>query len=374
MTTSITSQIVTVDLKGRSYDIIIGPGELSSAGTRIKALLPKAKCAIVTDENVAKLHLKELQESLSAQGIEASTIILPAGEATKSYNHLQEVVEAIIALRLERSDAIIALGGGVIGDLAGFAASIVRRGMNFIQIPTSLLAQVDSSVGGKTGINSPQGKNLIGAFYQPKLVIADTAILDTLSEREFRAGFAEVIKYGLINDPDFYDWLENNWDAVKAGGEARVYAVATSCRSKAGVVARDEFEAGERALLNLGHTFGHALEGITKYQSDVLVHGEGVAIGMVLAHAFSARMNLASTDDTKRIKSYLEKVGLPTDLSYIKNYVTSADQMMDFIAQDKKVTQGTLTFILTRGIGKSFVANDVPPSEVHAFLKEILEN
>ena len=365
-------ETVRVDLAERSYDIVIGPQLLATAGDRIKAILPKAKCAIVTDENVAAIHLEALLDSFKGAGIEAETIVMPAGESTKSYAHLEQIVEAAITMRLERGDAIVAFGGGVIGDLAGFAASIVRRGVNFVQIPTSLLAQVDSSVGGKTAINSPQGKNLVGAFYQPKLVIADTSILDTLSEREFRAGFAEVIKYGLINDAEFYDWLEKNWSGIRKNGDARVHAIATSCRAKAAIVTRDEFEAGERALLNLGHTFGHALEGIAQYKSEILVHGEGVAIGMVLAHAFSARMNQSSTDDTRRITKYLSDVGLPVDISYLKGHVKNADQMMDFIAQDKKVTRGDLTFILTHGIGKAFVSKNVPASEVHAFLSETL--
>jgi 3-dehydroquinate synthase len=367
-------ETVKVELADRSYDILIGDHVLLDAGKFIKSVLPDAKCAIVTDENVAAIHLEALLENLKAAGIEAAPIILPAGEATKSYAHLQTVIEAIIEMRLERGDAVIAFGGGVIGDLAGFAAASVRRGMNFIQIPTSLLAQVDSSVGGKTGINSPQGKNLVGAFYQPRLVLADTAVLDTLSEREFRAGFAEVIKYGLINDAGFYNWLEQNWGSIKKGGKERIHAVATSCRAKAAIVARDERESGERALLNLGHTFGHALEGITKYQSDVLVHGEGVAIGMVLAHAFSARMNQSSSDDTQRVKTYLEKVGLPTDMSGLHNHVKSADQIMDFIAQDKKVSRGNLNFILTHGIGQAYIAKNVPAAEVHAFLTEALES
>ena len=367
------TQTVTVDLGKRAYDIIIGPDQLTRAGAHIKRILPHSKCVIITDENVAALHLKTLQQSLAAYGIEAQTIEMPPGEATKSYSAFNQIIESIIKMRLERADAVIAFGGGVIGDLAGYAAASIRRGMQFIQIPTSLLAQVDSSVGGKTGINSPQGKNLIGAFYQPKLVIADTSILDTLSEREFRAGFAEIIKYGLINNADFYDWLENNWENIKNGGAARTHAIATSCRAKANIVARDEHEAGERALLNLGHTFGHALEGITKYQSDILVHGEGVAIGMIMAHAFSARMNQSSPDDTKRIKAYLKKIGLPTDISMIKRHIKGADQMLEFIAQDKKVSRGNLTFILTKGIGKAFVAKNVPASEVKAFLAEEME-
>lgn len=366
-------QTVHVELAERSYDIIIGPDVLSSAGERIKQVLPNARCAVVTDENLAALHLQTLLDNLAQAGIDAAPIILPAGEATKSYAHFEKVVEAAIEMRLERGDAIVAFGGGVIGDLAGYAAASIRRGVNFIQIPTSLLAQVDSSVGGKTGINSPQGKNLVGAFYQPKLVLADTAILDTLSEREFKAGFAEVIKYGLINDAEFFNWLEQNWDAIKQGGEARVHAVATSCRAKAAIVARDEREAGERALLNLGHTFGHALEGITKYQSDVLVHGEGVAIGMVMAHEFSSRLNHSSSDDTKRLRNYFEKVGLPTDLSSIRSHIENAGQLLDFIAQDKKVTRGDLNFILTHGIGQAFVAKNVPKSEVQTFLNQTLE-
>lgn len=366
-------QTVNVDLGARSYDILIGPNQLEDAGAHIRTILPEARCAIVTDENVAPIHLKTLESSLNNAGINSHSIILPAGEATKNYTHFEKVAEQLIQTRLERSDAVIALGGGVIGDLTGFAASAVRRGIKFIQIPTTLLAQVDSSVGGKTGINSPQGKNLVGAFYQPGLVIADTAVLDTLTDREFRAGFAEVIKYGLINDAPFYDWLESCWEEIRSGGEARSRAVATSCKAKAAIVARDEHESGERALLNLGHTFGHALEGLTRYNSDILVHGEGVAIGMVMAHRFSTRMNLASSDDAKRITAYLEKVGLPTDLSRLKEHIGNADRMMEFIAQDKKVSRGNLTFILTRGIGEAFVAKDVPPAEVHAYLTECLE-
>ncbi|MEM1377745.1 MAG: 3-dehydroquinate synthase [Pseudomonadota bacterium] len=366
------SETVRVDLGDRSYDILIGDGIITDARAQIASLLPGARCSIVTDETVASNHLEQLKASLDSAGIDHIEIILPPGEPTKSYTQLQYVVESILEGRLERNDVVIGFGGGVIGDLAGFAASVTRRGMNFVQIPTTLLAQVDSSVGGKTGINSPQGKNLVGAFYQPRLVIADTALLDTLSDREFKAGYAEVVKYGLINDPDFFAWLETNWRDVFDGGAARIQAVAHSCRAKAGVVARDEKESGERALLNLGHTFGHALEGIAKYNPDILVHGEGVAIGMVLAHAFSARMNLASPDDTARVIQHLEAVGLPTNLSPMRNHIESADQLMDFIAQDKKVSRGALTFILTRGIGEAFVSKDVPPAEVRTFLETML--
>jgi 3-dehydroquinate synthase len=298
--------------------------------------------------------------------------VLPAGEKTKSFEHLITACDKVLEARIERNDAVIALGGGVIGDLTGFAAGIVRRGTRFIQIPTSLLAQVDSSVGGKTGINSRHGKNLIGVFHQPDLVLAATDTLDTLSPREFRAGYAEVAKYGLIDKPDFFVWLEKNWGDVFAGGPARIEAIATSCQAKADVVAKDERENGLRALLNLGHTFGHALEAATQYDSARLVHGEGVSIGMVLAHQFSTRMNLASPDLAKRVEAHLKTVGLPVSMDEIPGTLPPAEILMDAIAQDKKVKGGKLTFILTRGLGESFVADDVPASEVLSFLKEKL--
>ncbi|WP_354193200.1 3-dehydroquinate synthase [Aquamicrobium terrae] len=361
---------VEVGLGERAYDILIGPGLVARAGAEIGRRLPGIRAAIVTDENVAQRHLEMLKTGLDRGGIASSTIVLPAGEKTKSFAALQEVVDGVLAARLERGDAVIAFGGGVIGDLAGFAAGIVRRGMNFVQMPTSLLAQVDSSVGGKTGINSARGKNLIGVFHQPKLVLADTAVLDTLPIREFRAGYAEVAKYGLIDRPDFFAWLEANWQEVFAGGPARIEAIAQSCRAKADVVARDEFETGDRALLNLGHTFGHALEAAVAYDGARLVHGEGVAIGMALAHRFSARMNLASPDDAARVEAHLKAVGLPWRMADVPGGLPDADALLSFIAQDKKVSRGALTFILTRGIGQSFIARDVPVSEVLAFLKE----
>lgn len=363
--------VVPVDLGHRSYDIVIGDGVLAEIGPRLALENPDRRVAIVTDDNVAALHLQALEDSLAGANIDFSSIVVPAGEASKNFEQLNQVVEALLAARLERGDAVLALGGGVVGDLTGFAAGIVRRGMDFVQVPTSLLAQVDSSVGGKTGINSPHGKNLIGVFHQPTHVFADTRALDTLSEREFRAGYAEVIKYGLIDRPEFYHWLDDNWQAVFKGGEARAYAIAESCRAKADVVARDELEAGDRALLNLGHTFGHALEGVTGYNSERLVHGEGVAIGMALAHQFSARMNQCSMDDAKQMMAHLQKVGLPTSIKDIPGEAISAAQMMDFIAQDKKVQRGALTFILTHGIGQSYIAKDVPPSEVAAFLEQM---
>lgn len=361
---------VHVPLGERAYDILIGPGLIASAGGEIGSRLKGRKAAIITDEHVAPLYLDALKASLDAAGIVSADVVLPAGEKTKSFEHLINVCDKVLEARVERNDYVIALGGGVIGDLSGFAAGIVRRGVRFVQVPTSLLAQVDSSVGGKTGINSRHGKNLIGVFHQPDLVLADTDVLNSLSEREFRAGYAEVAKYGLIDKPDFFAWLENNWQAVFAGGSARIEAIAVSCQAKADVVVADERENGQRALLNLGHTFGHALEAATAYDSSRLVHGEGVSIGMVLAHEFSARMNLASPDDARRVEAHLKAVGLPTRMSEIPGTLPPAEVLMDAIAQDKKVKGGKLTFILTRSIGQSFVADDVPASEVINFLKE----
>ena len=363
-------RLVHVPLGDRAYDILIGPGLLARAGGEITSRLKGRKAAIITDEHVAPLYLEALMDGLQTDGIEAVSLTLPAGEKTKSFDHLATVCDMVLAARIERNDAVIALGGGVIGDLAGFAAGIVRRGVRFVQIPTSLLSQVDSSVGGKTGVNSRHGKNLLGVFHQPDLVLADTSILDTLSPREFRAGYAEVAKYGLIDNPQFFEWLEKNWQKVFEGGPERIEAIAVSCQAKADVVVEDEREMGRRALLNLGHTFGHALEAATLYDSARLVHGEGVAIGMVLAHEFSARLNLASPDDAKRVEGHLKAVGLPTKMSDIPGELPGADVLLDAIMQDKKVKGGKLTFILTRGIGQSFVADDVPASEVISFLKE----
>ncbi|MFS8146978.1 3-dehydroquinate synthase [Rhizobium sp. BR 249] len=363
-------QTVHVPLGERAYDILIGPGLIARAGAEIASRLKGRKAAIITDEHVAPLYLEALVASLDAAGIVSAAVVLPAGEKTKSFEHLIDVCDKVLEARVERNDCVIALGGGVIGDLSGFAAGIVRRGVRFVQLPTSLLAQVDSSVGGKTGINSRHGKNLVGVFHQPDLVLADTDVLNTLSAREFRAGYAEVAKYGLIDKPDFFTWLETNWKAVFSGGSARIEAIATSCQAKADVVVADERENGQRALLNLGHTFGHALEAATAYDSRRLVHGEGVSIGMVLAHEFSARMNLASPDDAHRVERHLKEVGLPTRMSDIPGELPPAETLMEAIAQDKKVKSGKLTFILTRGIGQSFVADDVPASEVVSFLRE----
>jgi 3-dehydroquinate synthase len=361
---------VNVGLGQRSYDIVIGDGLIGRAGQEIGGRLPGVRAAVVTDENLAAAHLPTLKTALGEAGIGHVAIVLAAGEKTKSFAALQDVVDQVLAARLERGDAVIALGGGVIGDLAGFAAGIVRRGMNLVQMPTSLLAQVDSSVGGKTGINTGHGKNLVGVFHQPRIVLADTGALDTLAPREFRAGYAEVAKYGLIDRPDFFAWLEKSWRDVFAGGSARVHAIAESCRAKAEMVARDEFETGDRALLNLGHTFGHALEAATGYDGERLVHGEGVAIGMALAHRFSSRLNLASPDDAARVEAHLRAVGLPWQMADIPGGLPDPERLLGYIAQDKKVQRGALTFILTRGIGQSFIARDVPASEVLSFLKD----
>jgi 3-dehydroquinate synthase len=362
---------VEVALGNRTYDIVIGRDVLPSLGMRIEALRPGARTAIVTDRTVAEHWLEKTEASLAEAGVASSRIIVGEGETSKSYHGLEQVCEALIAARIERNDLVIALGGGVVGDLAGFAAAIVRRGVDFVQVPTSLLAQVDSSVGGKTGINSPQGKNLLGAFHQPVLVIADTAALDTLSPRQFRSGYAEVAKYGVLGDAAFFAWLEANHADVFGGGAAREHAIATSCRAKAAIVARDERENGERALLNLGHTFGHALEAATGF-SDRLFHGEGVAVGMVLAAEFSAQLGMLADTDAARIRHHLAEVGLPTHLQDIAGFtqegLAEVDALMALMAQDKKVKRGRLTFILLRAVGQAVISADVEPALVRDFL------
>jgi 3-dehydroquinate synthase len=370
------SIVVQVALGTRAYDIVIGRGLMASLGERVKALRPGAKTAIVTDENVAKHHLAAAEAVLKSAGIESSAIVVPPGEGSKNYATFETVCEAIIAARIERGDLVVALGGGVIGDLTGFASACVRRGLDFVQVPTSLLAQVDSSVGGKTGINSRRGKNLVGAFHQPVLVIADTALLDTLSKREFRAGYAEVAKYGLLGDTAFFAWLEANWQDIFTGGKfsgslAREHAIAVCCRGKAAIVARDERETGERALLNLGHTFGHALEAGAGF-SDRLLHGEAVALGTALAFEFSARKGLIGASEAARACAHLAAVGLPTHVKEVPGGVPGVDALMDLIAQDKKVKRGKLTFILVRGIGQAFIEDNVDPAEVRAFFTDKL--
>jgi 3-dehydroquinate synthase len=363
--------MVNVALGDRSYDIVIGRGQLGRLGERIAALRPGAKAAIITDETVARHYLAAAEAALAAAAIGVTSVTVPAGESSKSFPVFEKVCEALIAGRIERCDLLIALGGGVVGDLAGFAAAVVRRGLDYVQVPTTLLAQVDSSVGGKTAINSSHGKNLIGAFHQPVLVIADTALLDTLSPREFRAGYAEVTKYGLIGDAAFFAWLEANWQEVFAGGAARDHAIAVSCRMKAATVGRDERETGERALLNLGHTFGHALEAAAGY-GDRLLHGEAISLGIVLAFAFSARLGLLAQEQAVRVERHLAAVGLPTHVSSISGGARDADRLMELIAQDKKVKRGKLTFVLAHGIGAAFIAPDVDAAEIHAFLVEKL--
>jgi 3-dehydroquinate synthase len=368
---------ITVDvaLGDRAYDIVIGRGVLASLGARVAALRPGVRTAIVTDRTVARHWLEPAERSLAEAGIPTSRIIVEEGEVSKTYAGLEKVSEALIAARVERNDLVIALGGGVVGDLAGFAAAILRRGVDFVQVPTSLLAQVDSSVGGKTGINSPQGKNLLGAFHQPVLVIADTSVLDTLSPRQFRAGYAEVAKYGVLGDEAFFTWLEASHADIFSGGAAREHAIATSCRAKAAIVSRDERETGERALLNLGHTFGHSLEAATGF-SDRLFHGEGVSVGMVLAAEFSAKLGMISGADAARVEHHLASVGLPTHLQDIAGFaqegLADADALMALMAQDKKVKRGKLTFILLQAIGRAVVANDVEPALVRDFLQQKL--
>jgi 3-dehydroquinate synthase len=363
---------ISVALGERAYDIIIGRDLLASLGARVASLRPGVRTAIITDRTVAEHWLKATEASLHAAGIATSPIVVDEGEGSKTYAGLEQVCEALIAAKIERNDLIVALGGGVVGDLAGFAAAILRRGVDFVQVPTSLLAQVDSSVGGKTAINSPQGKNLLGAFHQPVLVIADTTVLDTLSPRQFRAGYAEVVKYGVLGDEAFFAWLEHNHAEVFKGGSAREHAIATSCCAKAAIVARDEREVGERALLNLGHTFGHALEAVTGF-SDRLFHGEGVALGMALAAEFSASLGMIPQADADRLLRHLADVGLPAHLHDVAGFaqegLADADALMALMAQDKKVRRGRLTFILLEAVGRAVIAKDVEPAAVRGFLE-----
>lgn len=361
---------VHVPLDDRAYDILIGPGLVQNAASHISPLLKRQKVAIVTDETVAGLHLATLERSFADAGISTSSLTLPAGESTKGWPQFTRTVEWLLENKVERNDVVIALGGGVIGDLVGFAAAVLRRGVRFVQMPTSLLAQVDSSVGGKTGINAPQGKNLIGAFHQPSLVLADTDVLKTLSRRDFLAGYGEVVKYGLLGDADFFDWLEANGPKLADGDdEARIYAVKRSCEMKAEIVVRDETEQGDRALLNLGHTFCHALEAATGY-SDRLLHGEGVAIGCALAFDLSAKMGLVSQEAPSRVRAHLQAMGMKTNLRDIPGDLPNADALLDLMSQDKKVINGQLRFILAHDIGSSFVTSEVEPYDV----LDVLEN
>jgi 3-dehydroquinate synthase len=366
-------QTVHVPLGTRSYDVQIGPGLLADAGGWIAPFLARRQVVVITDENVAAIHLETLRDGLAAAGIKMQSLVLPAGESTKGWPQFERTLDWLLDQKVERNDMVVAFGGGVIGDLVGFAAAVLRRGVRFVQIPTSLLAQVDSSVGGKTGINARQGKNLIGAFHQPTLVLADTLVLGTLSERDFLAGYGEVVKYGLLGDAGFFEWLEKNGPALANGDqEARVAAVTRSVQMKADIVARDETEQGDRALLNLGHTFCHALEAATGY-SDRLLHGEGVAIGCALAFELSARMGLCAQEDPSRVRAHLRAMGQKTDLGDIAGDLPNAEALLELMSQDKKVIDGRLNFILVRAIGEAFITSDVPRDLVLQVLGDALE-
>jgi len=366
-------QTVRVALDERSYDVIIGPALLDELPGLATERFGATRFAIVTDEHVAKSHLGPLSEALAQRGLLRTSVILPAGEQTKSFDQLRFLSETLLSGGVERRDVVIALGGGVIGDLAGFAAAVLRRGVRYLQVPTSLLAQVDSSVGGKTAINTPQGKNLIGAFHQPGLVLADTATLATLPDREMRAGYAEVVKYGLLGDKVFYGWLEDNAaKVIERDPAAVVRAVTRSVEMKADIVARDETETGERQLLNLGHTFGHALEAFTGY-SDRLLHGEGVAIGMCLAFRLSEEIEACPPQTAARVSAHIKAMGLPTHVQDIPGGdLPSADVLVDLMGQDKKVRDGQLTFILARSIGDAFITREVAREDVRRFLERQL--
>ncbi|MEJ1990857.1 MAG: 3-dehydroquinate synthase [Maritimibacter sp.] len=364
--------VVKVELGSRSYEVRIADELIGRAGEEIAPLLNRPDVAIITEENVAEEHLAELQLGLAVAGITSEALILPPGEGTKSWSNFQEVVEWLLAQKVERGGMVIAFGGGVIGDLAGFAASVLRRGVRFVQIPTTLLSQVDSSVGGKTGINSPHGKNLVGAFHQPSLVLADIGVLNTLRPRDFLAGYGEVVKYGGLGSLEFFEWLEANGPAMACGDMAlRQEAVRRSVQMKADIVSRDETEQGDRALLNLGHTFGHALEAATGY-SDRLLHGEGVAIGCALAFETSARLGLMSQEAPSRFRAHLAAMGLKRDLSDIPGDLPDVDGLMGLMAQDKKVEAGKLRFVLARAIGEAFVADDVDLDVVRGVLADAL--
>ncbi len=364
--------VVPVALGSRSYEVRIGSGLIDNLGREISPLLKRRKVAVVTDETVAAHHLMRLAKSLEAEGIAMTALALPPGEATKGWDQFTRCVDWLLEQKIERRDVVVAFGGGVVGDLVGFAAAVLRRGVRFVQVPTTLLAQVDSSVGGKTGINTSQGKNLVGAFHQPSLVMADIAVLDTLPRRDLLAGYGEVVKYGLLGDAAFFDWLERDGPRVISGDEAaRLHAVTRSVEMKAGIVSRDETEQGERALLNLGHTFCHALEKATGY-SDRLLHGEGVAIGCALAFELSQRLGLCSQEAPSRVRAHLKTMGMKTDLADIPGDLPDAAGLLRLMGQDKKVVDGKLRFILARDIGQTFVADDVPSDVVRTLLSEAL--
>ncbi|WP_281299736.1 MULTISPECIES: 3-dehydroquinate synthase [unclassified Iodidimonas] len=366
---------VPVGLGDRGYDIVIGEGLLADPGRWLGDLLLRPRLALVSDETVFGLYGDMVMDALAKAGIRADRHIIPAGEGAKSFSELERLCAALLDFDIERRDLVLALGGGVVGDLTGFACAILRRGVDVVQMPTTLLSQVDSSVGGKTGINVPQGKNLIGAFHQPRRVLIDLMSLDSLTMRERRAGYAEVMKYGLIDQPDFFSWLEDHGADVLLGDRrAQAFAVAQSCRSKARVVAADEREQGQRALLNLGHTFGHALEAHAGYDGRLL-HGEAVAIGCVMAFELSARLSLCPPDDAARLRQHLQKTGLPIRCEDIAGDLfkgLGADRMIALMQQDKKVENGMIGFILARGIGRAFISRDVPMPVLRDYLKGVL--
>ncbi|HEV2335313.1 MAG TPA: 3-dehydroquinate synthase [Stellaceae bacterium] len=361
---------VRVELGERGYDILVGPGLIGRAGPEILPLLRRKQAVIVTDETVARHHLAPLRASLAEHGIAERAVVLPPGEGTKDLAHFGRLVDDILGGGVERGTMLVALGGGVVGDIAGFAAATLLRGIDFVQIPTTLLAQVDSSVGGKTAINTSAGKNLLGAFYQPRLVLADTSSLATLPRREVRAGYGEIVKYGLIRDLEFFQSLEAEGGAIcDLEPAALTRAVMVSCRMKAAIVAADEREEGDRALLNFGHTFGHALEAETGF-GDRLLHGEAVALGMVLAFDFAVCLGLASGQDAYRVRRHIADAGLPTELSAIGLSGSAADRLMAHMGKDKKVKDGAITLILPRRIGEVFVMRDAPIGELRSFLAE----
>lgn len=361
---------ITVELGEHSYPILVEPGALKRAATHLLGFASNRRLFILTDENVESQLLPKLQQAFAGTGIDLIVKSLPAGESSKSWRQLESVTDWLLAEGIERSDTLVALGGGVIGDLTGFAAAIVKRGCGFVQIPTSLLAQVDSSVGGKTAINSSAGKNLIGSFNQPRFVLIDPLVLNSLPDRELRAGYAEVIKYGLISDASFFAWCEANGSKLlNRDQEALSKAIIHSVRAKALIVGEDEKElSGRRALLNLGHTFGHALEAETGF-SDKLVHGEAVAAGMALAFGYSVRRGHCDPVDADRVRSHLQSVNLPHDLA-TASVRASGQRLVDHMMHDKKMSGGTLPFLLANGIGQSFLSLDVDLEDVAAFLDE----
>lgn len=364
---------ITVELGSRGYDILIGENIIERAADYIAPLLKRARTVIIADENVAAHQLPRLEKNLISENIKFETIILGDGERTKSFGHLQELLNRFLELHLERNDTVIAMGGGVIGDLVGFAASVYLRGINFIQIPTTLLSQVDSSVGGKTGINTEHGKNMIGAFHQPCLVLIDVTTLETLDPRHITSGYAEIVKYGLINDENFFSWLEQNGKTLISGSleekrSARSHAILKSCAAKAAVVAEDELEAGARALLNLGHTFGHALEAENGYNDD-LYHGEAVAMGIILAFRLSERAGLCPPEDVKRVEKHFEDISAKS----LNQFNFDVDRLLHHMQSDKKMSGGKLTFVLCRGIGKSYLSDDVNMDDVKSVLEEALK-